>query len=211
MSIYNPTWLYIKKHNVTGLKYFGKTSSKDPKKYKGSGMYWLNHLKKHGNDVTTVWCQLFNTFEELTEYCKEFSKEHNIVESKDQFGNKIWANLVPETGTDGGGVKGRPKTEEHKAKMRKPKPSGFGEKVSERLSGKKRTPEHEANLKKAREGIYTADVRKKMSETHKMRHRTGVAIITKGNLGKKWYNNGLVELMSKECPENFFPGRLTIK
>lgn len=32
-----PPWLYIKQHNQTGLKYFGKTIRKDPKKYKGSG------------------------------------------------------------------------------------------------------------------------------------------------------------------------------
>jgi hypothetical protein len=24
-SIYKPTWLYIKRHTITGLKYFGKT------------------------------------------------------------------------------------------------------------------------------------------------------------------------------------------
>lgn len=208
MFIYKPTWLYIKKHNVTGLKYFGKTTVKDPKKYKGSGMYWLNHLKIHGNDVTTIWCQLFETYQELIDYCDAFSKENNIVESKDQYGNKIWANLVPETGLDGGGVKGRPKTEEHKAKLRKPKPDGFGKKVSDKLTGYKRSPEHIENLKKAREGIYTDEVRKKMSETQKMRYKVGIAKITKGNLGKRWYNNGTVELMSKDCPENFFPGRL---
>lgn len=35
--------LYVKIHNVTGLKYFGKTT-KDPFKYRGSGKYWLAHL-----------------------------------------------------------------------------------------------------------------------------------------------------------------------
>ena len=35
-----PTWLYIKQHNITKLKYFGKTVRKDPIKYKGSGTYW---------------------------------------------------------------------------------------------------------------------------------------------------------------------------
>ena len=35
-----PTYLYIKQHSVTKLKYFGKTNSEDPIKYSGSGKYW---------------------------------------------------------------------------------------------------------------------------------------------------------------------------
>jgi transposase len=46
-------YLYVKTHNKTGLKYLGKTTSKDPHKYKGSGTYWLSHIKKHGYDVST--------------------------------------------------------------------------------------------------------------------------------------------------------------
>lgn len=37
ISNFKPTYLYIKIHNDTGLKYFGKTCSKTPKQYKGSG------------------------------------------------------------------------------------------------------------------------------------------------------------------------------
>ena len=44
------THLYIKTHNITGLKYFGKTIG-NPYSYKGSGTYWNNHLKKHGNNI----------------------------------------------------------------------------------------------------------------------------------------------------------------
>jgi hypothetical protein len=52
MSIYfKPTWLYIKQHNLTKLKYFGKTINKDPVKYKGSGKHWTRHINKYGNDV----------------------------------------------------------------------------------------------------------------------------------------------------------------
>ena len=46
-------YLYIKTHNKTGLKYLGKTTKKDQHKYKGSGKYWLKHIRKHGYDVTT--------------------------------------------------------------------------------------------------------------------------------------------------------------
>jgi hypothetical protein len=44
--MFKPTFLYIKTHSVTGLKYFGKTT-KDPFRYKGSGVYWVRHLKVH--------------------------------------------------------------------------------------------------------------------------------------------------------------------
>ena len=45
-------YLYLKTHNLTGLKYLGKTI-KDPYEYSGSGIVWTRHLKSHGNDVTT--------------------------------------------------------------------------------------------------------------------------------------------------------------
>lgn len=96
MHIYRPTWLYIKQHNVTGLKYFGKTACEDPVKYKGSGLHWQRHIKKHGNDVTTTLCQLFNDRGLLTAYATAFSDQHNIVESDE------WANLKSENGLDGG-------------------------------------------------------------------------------------------------------------
>lgn len=114
--MFKPTWLYIKQHNSTGLKYFGKTTTADPYKYKGSGKYWIDHLNKHGRDITTIWCQLFSDKESLIEYALKFSEENKIVESAD------WANLIPEAGhEDGGGVKGRPgksHSEETKHKIR---------------------------------------------------------------------------------------------
>jgi len=41
MTIY----LYKKTHNQTGFKYLGKTNSKDPHKYKGSGILITFYLK----------------------------------------------------------------------------------------------------------------------------------------------------------------------
>lgn len=111
MSIYIPTWLYVKKHNKTGLKYFGKTTSNDPIKYLGSGKYWQLHLKKHGNDVSTMWCHLYIDKDELVEDALSFSKFHNIVNSDE------WANLKPETGIDGGGLVGRSVSEDTKIKI----------------------------------------------------------------------------------------------
>lgn len=96
MSKFKPTWLYIKQHNLTGLKYFGKTTKNDPCKYKGSGIHWNRHLDKHGNDVTTIWCELFNDKNKLVEYALDFSYKNKIVESIE------WANLRPENELMGG-------------------------------------------------------------------------------------------------------------
>lgn len=88
-------YLYVKTHNVTGLKYLGKTNAKDPFKYKGSGKYWKRHLKIHGNDVTTKILLQTDDKDCLSETGIFFSKLWNIVESSD------WANLKLESG-DGG-------------------------------------------------------------------------------------------------------------
>lgn len=104
-----PTWLYIKQHQKTGLKYFGKTT-KDPMVYNGSGKYWKDHIKKHGNNVTTIWCELFTDKEQLTEYALKFSKENNIIEAAE------WANLIFENGIDGN-VPGNKASVETKLKL----------------------------------------------------------------------------------------------
>jgi hypothetical protein len=91
-----PTYLYIKQHNKTGLKYFGKTTSKNPIQYPGSGLHWQRHLQVHGNDVSIVWYQLFEDQDECVAFAKEFSRKNHIVESLE------WANLKPEDGLDGG-------------------------------------------------------------------------------------------------------------
>ena len=80
-------YLYVKTHNRTGLKYFGKTTRKDPFKYKGSGIRWRNHLAKHGNDVNTDIIASFEDHECAKEFAIKFSLDNNIVESSE------WANL----------------------------------------------------------------------------------------------------------------------
>lgn len=87
-------YLYIKTHNKTGLKYLGKTIQ-DPHKYKGSGKRWKNHIKKHGNDVTTKIVGVFETIEDLIKFSVPLSEELNIVDSSE------WANIRIESG-DGG-------------------------------------------------------------------------------------------------------------
>jgi len=98
---FKPTTLYTKTHNVTGLKYFGKTTG-DPYQYRGSGIYWTAHLKKHGNDVTTEIIGYYINKEECIQAAKLFSIENNIVKAVNEDNKKIWANQIIENGTDGG-------------------------------------------------------------------------------------------------------------
>jgi hypothetical protein len=90
--------LYIKTHNKTGLKYFGKTTKNNIFKYRGSGKYWLRHIKKYGNDVTTEIIKIFDNEENCKQFAIDFSIKNNIVESKE------WANLRMENGLDGAPV-----------------------------------------------------------------------------------------------------------
>jgi hypothetical protein len=94
MSIY---YLYVKTHKITGLKYLGKTKQ-DPLKYQGSGKHWKKHLSKYGKDVHTIIIKECSSNEELSFWGRYYSKLWNIVDGQDDFGNKIWANVIPETG-----------------------------------------------------------------------------------------------------------------
>jgi hypothetical protein len=88
-------YLYVKTHNLTGLKYLGKTTSKDPHKYPGSGLRWTRHLKKHGYDYTTEIIFESEDKEEIKQEGLKYSCLWNIEESPD------WANLKPESGEGG--------------------------------------------------------------------------------------------------------------
>ena len=129
---FKPTWLYIKQHNETGLKYFGKTVC-DPFSYPGSGLHWRRHLRKHGNNVSTIWARLFETEKELVEFALDFSSKFSITESSE------WANLKPENGLDGN-PPGIVISEETKSKMRekarRPKSESWKKSRSETLKGK---------------------------------------------------------------------------
>lgn len=87
-------YLYVKTHNITGLKYLGKTKQ-NPFNYLGSGKIWTRHIKKHGKNISTQILLTTESKEELKETGLFFSRLWNIVESDD------WANCRPEEG-DGG-------------------------------------------------------------------------------------------------------------
>lgn len=110
-------YLYVKTHSITGLKYLGKTTAKDPHKYTGSGVYWKNHLKVHGKCYTTEVIKECYSSDEVKVWGQYFSELWEVVTAKDQNGKKLWANEKPELG-DGGSIKGHTKSESTKEKYR---------------------------------------------------------------------------------------------
>lgn len=125
MKEFRPTYLCIKQHNLTGLKYFCKTtkSYEEMIKYAGSGDYWRLHIKKYGTKyVDTLWYCLFYDKDEIKKFALMCSEQWNIVESKE------WANIKLEDGLWGGSRKGHngskdkkrgPQSAEHKATLSK--------------------------------------------------------------------------------------------
>ena len=157
---FNPTWLYVKQHNITGLKYFGKTVKSDPNKYLGSGVYWTRHLNEHGENITTVWAQKFTDKESLVEFALQFSKENNIVDSAE------WANLKPEDGLMGGNtgitLEGR-------------------QELSKKSSSRKHTPEAIEKIRQKR-ALQVMKTGRKLTEEskEKIRQKRALQVIQKG-------------------------------
>jgi hypothetical protein len=69
--------------------------------YKGSGVDWLAHLEKYGEDHDTEILRVCESKDELRTYGLYYSALWNVVSSVDDYGNKIWANKIPENGSGG--------------------------------------------------------------------------------------------------------------
>jgi hypothetical protein len=127
------------------MQYLGSTKKDDPDGYLGSGKYWLLHLKKHGNNVSTEILSRCKNKEEITVCGLFFSKLFDVVESP------YWANLRPEAGEGWSG----------------PCPEETKQKISKKMKGMKRKPfteEHKTKLRLARaKQKYSAETRNKMS------------------------------------------------
>lgn len=150
MSIYK---LYVKTHNLTGLKYLGKTTAKDPHNYFGSGIYWRRHLEKHGYDYTTEIIKECSSNNEIKIWGSYYSKLWNVVES-----NK-WANLTPETGDGVDSISAKKYATLHHANMTEEK-----KKVRSRNCSR-------GQLKRFKESPESIETKKKKSDSHKGTYR----------------------------------------
>lgn len=155
---FEPTALLVMEHNITGLKYFCKTTVLSRvHRYKGSGISWLKHLRQHGFDVNVGVLGFYVEEKRCLDAAKKFSDENNIVCSQE------WANAVPETGRNGACMKGErnpffgkkhsPETAE---RLRLAK---IGRSVN---GGKPKSPEHKAKLSAALKGRKNPEVAEKL-------------------------------------------------
>lgn len=145
-------YLYLKESPL-GLKYLGMTT-RNPYKYKGSGKYWVRHLKSHNFsliDIKTLILFESNNKLEVDTFALKFSVENDIVNSKN------FANLMPESGIDC--TIGRICSEETKKKIS--------------MANKGRIPSKESiekakNNRKIKVGFrHTEETRKKLSDLRK--------------------------------------------
>jgi hypothetical protein len=83
--------LYLKQHNVTGLQYLGVTK-RNAHTYKGSGIYWRDHLVVHGNNVKTIVIIQTSSRNELSAVGRFLSKLWSVAKSEN------FANLKEEAG-----------------------------------------------------------------------------------------------------------------
>jgi len=220
-KLFLPTFLYIKIHNVTGLKYFGKTSGQDPYKYRGSGTYWLAHLRIHGNDVTTEIFGFYTDKELCIKDATNFSISNDIVNAVDCNGKKKWANQIIENGLDGGATWFGKRSEElckklsGAAKNRKISPEAWQAAIQKAKDttasrtyasrkGKTQTLEAKEKIKKARANqIFTDETRAKMSKSQ-MGHEVTLearAKIAKSRTGKKATEETLQKMRARVVTE----------
>jgi hypothetical protein len=139
----------MKTHNITGKKYLGQTTSKDPFTYKGSGKCWKQHIRKHGYDVVTEILKECSTKEEVKYWGEYYTNLWNVVDSRE------WANLKPESG-DGGSVKGTNLGRKHSTKTK--------EKISKNTKGKSKPKNSIPKTKEQKEHLSKINTGKKLSQ-----------------------------------------------
>jgi hypothetical protein len=193
-------YLYLKTHNVTGLKYLGKTVSDDPHSYPGSGKVWRRHIEKHGYDVTTEILLKTDDPEELRDVGMYYSNLWNIVESKE------FANLIPEMG-DGGAMPW------HKESRQK---------LSKTNTGRKHTDKARKNFSDAQQK-QAAHLSKNMKEylsipeNYEKRYQQLTSIWNQPGHHERmsekmsmlhWCNDGIRNYRKNIIPTGMIPGRL---
>jgi hypothetical protein len=159
------TYIYLVEncYNDPNKVYIGKT--KDPNNRKA------NHKKTYGDSIE------YNVIDKIDSLDKVNWKplESYWIE---QF--KQWGFNVLNKNSGGGGplvvstetknkisnsLAGRPKSEEHKAKLRKTRSKEFGKRISQALTGKSKSEKHRIKMSESRIGkVRSEETKRKMSE-----------------------------------------------
>ena len=101
--------------------------------------------------------------------------------------------------------KGKKRSEETKEKMRE---AAKGNKNS---LGHHHTEEAKKKMREAKKGKYIGEKHPNYGKHLSEEHKNKLSEVNKGNTntkGKRWYNNGKINIRAKECPPGFVPGML---
>lgn len=146
MSIYTnfkPTRLYVKRHLITGMLYFGKTVKQNTNYYRGSGVRWSNHISKYGRkQVETIWVsEWFDDPLDIEDFALLFSDLFQITGR-----DSGWANIIPENGLDGGMGTEAQKEAARKAATGRVKSDNEISSIREAQTGRPKSEEHKKRL-----------------------------------------------------------------
>jgi len=145
---------------------------------------FLKDKKRHNKKVHRLVLETYCPIEDAHLYhCHH--KNHNKTDNRLE--NLEW--VLPEEHASNH-HKGKKRSEETRKKMSEAKKGGFSaehrRKLSEAKKGKKRSEETRRKISESKKGrVPTEESRNKMSEAMK---------------GRKWWNNGVKNIMSYECP-----------
>jgi hypothetical protein len=213
--------LLVKTHSKTGLKYLCKTTRKDYNKYKGSGLYWKDHLKIHGYEHQTELLKECYTNEEVREWGRYYSDLWNVVEAKDKNGKKLWANLVPEEGQGISGDIG--KIIQNRPEVKAKNIAGVKEfyknnpqvREQHRQKALLDNPMNKVGIKEKHKKLMSTFQGENNKSTdlriHKFRHKSGLEEVSTQNELKKKYNlkkSGISQLVNGH--KNFAYGWMVI-
>ena len=108
-------------------------------------------------------------------------------------------------------------TREHNALHHKGKPlsEGHKQRISKTMKDhlvpeetRRKMSEAAKKMWDKRDHLVSAETRKKMSEAKKNMSEEYKKKLSEARKGKHWYHNGKINIMAKECPEGFVPGKL---
>jgi len=152
-------FLMLKTHNKTKLKYlcFHYGTIQSCFTYKGSGVYWVSHLSKHGKDITTEIIFESDDRDSVSLEGIKLSKEWDIVNSTE------YANLTIEDAQTTAEPLCRPEVRKKRLQSYKDRIKRDGLTVKEKLS-----------RLKAVKAMQTPDVRKRAINTLIARQQLGI-------------------------------------